>query len=222
MRLRPSGDPLWKWWWPIGGAAVAALLAIGFSTGWSAAWWAAAGVVAVVYVGAPVMAASLEDLIATRKQQPLPSFSESETNQMRPSPDAPTGGKAVSVPEPPPQPETAKVIAMTGRSPRSSGQEPARPWRKVGSDQFANLVNKLSSALPSVKQAEDTAIISGVTAHLIRIGNNDTAQQRWQAVLQQAIDDGVDDRVCEEALKLTKSEQLATAVADWRGEPGGP
>jgi len=41
-------------------------------------------------------------------------------------------------------------------------------------------------------------------------------------VLQQAIDDGVDDRVCEEALKLTKSEQLATAVADWRGEPGGP
>jgi len=37
-------------------------------------------------------------------------------------------------------------------------------------------------------------------------------------VLKQAIDDRVDDRLCDEALKLTKNfPELNRAVADWLG-----
>jgi hypothetical protein len=57
--------------------------------------------------------------------------------------------------------------------------------------------------------------------HRVRIGNNDTAQQRWQAVLKQAIDDRVDDRLCDEALQLRKNfPELNRAVADWLGTSG--
>lgn len=101
------------------------------------------------------------------------------------------------------------------------GHSPSRPWRRVGSRQFADLVHELSIAVPSVRVADDTAGISGVTRHLVRHGDSDTASQRWQAVLEQAIDDEVDDTVCAEALNLTNSAKLRTAVADWIGEPGG-
>lgn len=57
--------------------------------------------------------------------------------------------------------------------------------------------------------------------HRVRVGNNDTAQQRWQAVLKQAIDDRVDDRLCDEALKLRKNfPELNRAVTDWLGTSG--
>jgi hypothetical protein len=61
MRVRLKGNPLWKWWWPLGGIAVAALIAAAAVMGWPGSLWAAAGVVAVVYVGVPVMAAALGD-----------------------------------------------------------------------------------------------------------------------------------------------------------------
>jgi nucleoside phosphorylase len=95
-------------------------------------------------------------------------------------------------------------------------QPNSRPWRRVGSSQFAALVYALGVALPSVSQADDTAGRSGVSRHLIRQGRGNPIQ-RWQAVLEQAIDDGVDDALCSEALKQTNSAQLRTAVADWIG-----
>jgi hypothetical protein len=91
-----------------------------------------------------------------------------------------------------------------------------RPWRRVGSPQFASLVHALGSALPSVATADDVAALAGTTRHLIRHGR-DNATQRWQAVLEQAIDDEVDDDICAEALTRTRSTQLRAAVANWTG-----
>jgi hypothetical protein len=265
MRFRPGRNPLWKWWWPIGGVAVVALLAIGFGMGWSANLWAAAGVVAVVYVGAPVMAANLDDLIARRKQQATASSSQPVPNPLQASLDAPAGRTGTSAPEPLSQTATAeipaaretvsprrgvaaatnashaaeaqrnpaadgvpsremlqrRIAATTGRPWRPPERPVGRPWRSVGSAQFADLVYALGIALPSVSQADDTASRSGVTRHLIRKGDRDTALQRWQAVVEQAIDDEADDVVCSEALKLTNSAELRAAVADWIGVPGG-
>jgi hypothetical protein len=114
-----------------------------------------------------------------------------------------------------------RIATTTGRQLRPPKQPGDRPWRRVGSKQFADLVYALSVALPSVSQADDTASLSGVTRHLIRKGGHDTALQRWQAVLEQAIDDEADDVVCSEALKLTNSAELRAAVADWIGVSGG-
>jgi hypothetical protein len=52
------------------------------------------------------------------------------------------------------------------------------------------------------------------------MGGQDNPVQRWQAVLGQAIDDEADDAVCSEALKLTNSAELRTAVANWIGASG--
>lgn len=263
MRFRPSGNPLWKWWWPLGGVAVATLLAIGSSMGWSANLWAAAGVAAVIYVGVPVMAANLDDLSARGKQQAEANGSQPSLNPLE-APIGPYAGRTgPPVLETPPQltatveipviresasqqgapkdtgqPEAAqcspaadgtpsremlqRAIAITTRRQWRPPEQPGdRPWRRVGSAQFADLVYALSVALPSVGQADDTASRSGVTRHLIRKGGRDTALQRWQAVLEQAIDDEADDVVCSEALKLTSSADLRTAVADWIGLSGG-
>jgi hypothetical protein len=265
MRFLPSGNLLWKWWWPLGGVAVAALLATGFIMGWSATWWAAAGAVAVVYVGVPVMAANLDDLSARGKQQAAANASQPNPNPLQAQISPQVGGSGAPVIETPSQVaataeipligETAsrrgaatakdtsrvaaaqgspaadvappremlqrRIAATTGRQWRPPEQPGDRPWRKVGSAQFADLVYALSVALPSVGEADDTATRSGVTRHLIRKGGRDTALQRWQAVLEQAIDDEADDVVCAEALKLTNSAELRVAVADWIGVSGG-
>jgi hypothetical protein len=113
-----------------------------------------------------------------------------------------------------------RIAATSGRPLRPPEQPGDRSWRRVGSAQFADLVYALSVALPSVSQADDTASRSGVTRHLIRKGGRDTAFQRWQAVLEQAIDDEADDVVCAEALKLTNSAKLRAAVGDWIGVSG--
>lgn len=107
-----------------------------------------------------------------------------------------------------------RIAEMSGWPHQPAEQPNSRPWRRVGSSQFAALVYALGVALPSVSQADDTAALSGVSRHLIRKGR-DKPIQRWQAVLEQAIDDGVDDILCSEALKLTNSAQLRAAVADW-------
>jgi hypothetical protein len=118
---------------------------------------------------------------------------------------------------PPSREMLQRQIAASSRQPlRPPEQQSDRPWRRVGSTQFADLVYALSVALPSVSQADDTADLSGVTRHLVRKGH-DSPAQRWQAVLEQAIDDEADDAVCAEALKLTNSAQLRAAVADWIG-----
>lgn len=109
-----------------------------------------------------------------------------------------------------------RIAAVAGNA--FPGSEPcnSRPWRRVGSPQFASLVQALGTALPSADIADDTADLSGVTRHLIRKGR-DTAKQRWLAVLEQAIDDQVDDVLCAEALKQTNSEQLQSTISDWMG-----
>jgi hypothetical protein len=73
--------------------------------------------------------------------------------------------------------------------------------------------------LNTVSQANSTAALAGVTMHLITGGQNNPVQ-RWQAVLAQAIGDEVDDTVCSEALKLTNSAEVRTAVANWIGGSG--
>lgn len=266
MRVRPKGSPLWRWWWPFGGVAVLALIAIGVSTGWSANLWAAASVVAVVYVGVPVMAANLDDLTDKRKQPATASATQPGPNPLPASVDARAERTGTSDPELSSQTAaTAEVstvgetgslrpgiigandtsqaawaqrsreadgapsremlqrrIATTSGRPLRPPEQPGdRPWRKVGSAQFADLVYALSVALPSASQADDTASRSGVTRHLVRKGGRDTALQRWQAVLEQAVDDEADDVVCAEALKLTNSANLRAAVADWIGLSGG-
>jgi hypothetical protein len=115
-----------------------------------------------------------------------------------------------------------RIAATTGWPFRPPERPGDRPWRRVGSAQFADLVYALSVAVPSVSQADDTASRSGVTRHLIKKGDHDTAFQRWQAVLEQAIDDEADDVVCAEALKLNNSAELRAVVADWIGVAGGP
>lgn len=252
---------MWGWWWPLGGVAVLALIAIGVGMGWSANLWVAASVVAVVYVGVPVMAANLDDLADRRKQHATTSSPQPGPNPLQASGDAMAGSTGTPVPELPSQTAATPGIPAVGdtgsnrrsvvgatdtsqaasarRSPRAAGppspemlrrriaattgqplrppEQPSdRPWRRIGSAQFAELVYALSVAVPSVNQADDTAGLSGVTRHLIKKGR-DTPFQRWQAVLEQAIDDGVVDIVCSEALKLTNSAQLRAAIADWIG-----
>ena len=264
MRIRPTQNPMWKWWWPIGGVAVVALLAIGFSLGWSADLWAAAGVVAVAYFSTPMMAASLDDLATRRKQRGPASPSQPVPNPPQTSQEVRTRRTETSIAElpsdasteisvagerAPRRPGTAaatdishaaptrpnptadgvassemlqrRIAATTGRPWRAPEPPVDRSWRTVGSGQFADLVWALSHALPSVSQADDTASRAGVTRHLIRKGDRDTAYQRWQAVLEQAIDDKADDVVCSEALRLTNSAELRGAIADWIGAPGG-
>ena len=60
MRSRRRGNPLWKWWWPLGGVAVAALIAGGVATAWSAGLWAVAAVASAAYLAAqPAMTSRL-------------------------------------------------------------------------------------------------------------------------------------------------------------------
>lgn len=126
---------------------------------------------------------------------------------------ASTAAPAVVEPVEKPSPDAA----MRQPSSRPPGQPGSRPWRRVGSTQFADLVYALGVSLPSVSEANAAAARAGVTRHLIR-GGQGNPLLRWQAVLEQAIDDGVDDTLCAEALKLTKSAQLRAAVANWIGE----
>lgn len=261
MRIHPNGNPLWKWWWPLGGVAVAALIVVGVIVSWSASLWAAAGVVAVVYVGAPVTAATLGDLTSGRKPLATSTAAQSGANTLSAA-MGPAGGTPVpdSLPEAtvavepstagdgvyrlsggavdtdasnttwarssppsadPPSREVLqrRIAAMSRPPPESPGQPGGRPWRRVGSRQFAKLVWALGKALPSVSQANATAVRAGVTLHLIT-GGEDNAVERWQAVLVQAIDDEADDAVCADTLNLTNSAQLRAAVADWIGAPG--
>lgn len=95
-----------------------------------------------------------------------------------------------------------------------------RPWRRVGSEQFAALVQALAVALPSVDTADDVAGLAGVRRHMIRRGR-DTPKQRWQAVLEQGINDNADDLVCGEALELNDPQELRVAVAEWLGVSSG-
>src|SRR5437016_1326776 len=99
MRVRPKENPLWRWWWLIGGVAVLALIAIGVSMGWSPNLWAAAGAVAVLYVGVPVMAANLDDLTGRRKQHATASASQPGPNPLQASMDAQARRTGMPVPE---------------------------------------------------------------------------------------------------------------------------
>jgi hypothetical protein len=83
VRVRPGGNPLWKWWWPLGGVAVVALIAIGTIVGWSAYLWAPTAVVAAVYVGGPPMAASLGELTGRRKASAASSNSDAIVRELQ-------------------------------------------------------------------------------------------------------------------------------------------
>lgn len=257
MRIRPTSGGLWKWWWPLGGVVVVGMAVAGVTDGWSANLWAAAGVVAVIYLGVPVTAATLNDLAAERKQPRIGDAAESGPNFPAPlateTPPLDVGQIAVEAREPPKigdtesgrdsEPNTRHGYPGSGSDQSMSTDSPAssellqrriaaisgrpfqplelprdRPWRKVGSKQFAALVHALGVALPSVNTADDTADLSGVRGHLIRKGR-DTPKERWQAVLERAIDDEVDDVLCAEALKYTNSPLLREAVSDWIGAP---
>jgi len=256
MRLRPKGNFLWRWWWPLGGVALLGLIASGMTLGWSANLWAGAGLVAVVYVGVPVMAANLYDLAGSKSQSgnhPEAALGSDygmaavDQQTLAPNVDATdiekigqhgVGGHGTqsaanagaeaevgtehsrATPVPPSSEGLQQRIAAMGEATNQPLASPNdRSWRRVGSAQFAALVESLGAALPSINIADDTADLAGVTRHLIRKGR-DSPKQRWQSVLEQALDDRADDVVCSEALKLTRSEQLRAAVADWIGGSG--
>lgn len=211
MRGPWKGNQLWKWWWPLGGVAVAALIAGGVATAWSAALWAVAAVVVAAYLGVPVVATSLRDLRGTA--EPVMAGGENTSpGLVHPRPPEPQS----PIPEPtaettPPAREALQAVSAQHTTPSA-----VRPWRKVGSPQFAELVYALAESVPSVDEASSTAAMAGVSRHLIRSGR-DNSIQRWQAVLEQAIDDGADDSLCSAALKLTNSARLRSAVAEWIG-----
>jgi hypothetical protein len=236
-------------------------VALGLDMSWSGDLWAAAGVVAVVYVGIPVAAATLIDLTKPRQNARNNDLEESGSNnsllvggqkEERRSDGTPMTRRDMDFPmmrneltgdngplhTEPVNGKSDKIHSQSREIPPSSDflqqwiserserpvQRPEwsseRPWRRVGSTQFAALIQALSAALPAVDTADDTADLSGVRRYLIRKGR-DTPKQRWLAVLEQAINDSVDDFVCSEALKLTDSKQLRAAVADWLGISGG-
>ena len=214
MRSRRRGNPLWKWWWPLGGVAVAALIAGGVATAWSAGLWAVAAVASAAYLGIPVLATSLRDL---NMREPVTTGDEN--SPPTPGPPRPPEERS-TIPELTPEAVVAGVsppretlqALIAGHMQRPRG----RPWRRVGSDQFAELVYALAESVPSVEQASGTAALAGVSRQLIRSGQ-DNPIQRWQAVLEQAIDDGADDSLCSAALNLTNSPRLRSAVAAWIG-----
>jgi hypothetical protein len=240
MRVRVGRLSLWRWWWQLGGAAVVAYIALGLAISWSPALWASAGIAAVVYVGVPVAATSLIDLVDSRKTpdgtiMPNPESNRSplavdQKEQSQPheyllgsGPHSKEGirkgdGRPSQPPIPSPSSEflQRRIFAADSRSILLPDRPIARPWRRVGSAQFASLVQALAVALPSVDDADDVAGLAGVRRYLIRRGR-DTPKQRWQAVLEQAINDAADDFVCGEALKLNDPQELRAAVADWLG-----
>jgi hypothetical protein len=257
MRIRPTSHRLWKWWWPLGGVIVVGMIVAGVADGWSASLWAAAGVVAVVYLGVPVTAATLDELADARKQPRIDNAAESGPDSPAPlateRPTVDMGQMAQMAREPPKRGDIGssrdsesntrpgytrpgshqslsansspssellqeRIAAISGRPFQPLELTQDRPWRKVGSKQFAALVQALGIALPSVNTADDTADLAGVRGHLIRKGR-DTPKERWQAVLERAIDDEVDDVLCAEALKYTNSPLLRAAVSDWIGAP---
>lgn len=213
MRGRRKGNPLWKWWWLLGGVAVAALTAGGVATAWSAALWAVAAVVAAVYLGIPMLATSLRDLTGTAE----PATAGGENNPPSLAPPRPQEPRP---PIPEPTPETAAAETLPSRETlqawiaEHTKRPGGRPWRRVGSPQFAELVYALAESVPSVGEASSTAARAGVSRQLIRSGR-DNPIQRWQTVLEQAIDDGADDSLCSAALNLTNSARLRAAVAKW-------
>jgi hypothetical protein len=213
MRIRGEGNPLWKWWWPLGGVAVAALVGGGVVTAWSAALWAVAAVVAAVYLGVPVVATSLRDL--TGRAEPAMAGGENNPPSLGsphpPKPSIPGPTPQIVAAEVPPSRETLQ--AWIAEHTKLSG---GRSWRRVGSAQFAELVYALAESVPSVGEANSTAARAGVSRQLIRSGR-DNPIQRWQSVLEQAIDDGADDSLCSAALNLTNSPRLRSAVAEWIG-----
>lgn len=125
MRLLPSGHSLWKWWWTIGGVAVVLLLVFGVGRGWSTDLWTAAGVVAVVYVGVPVMAISLNDLMTKRKLTVPTDPPQSGATYLPSSLDAQPAGTGVSAPEALAQPITAEIPSTERVPSRRSGAEVA-------------------------------------------------------------------------------------------------
>jgi hypothetical protein len=215
MRSHRKGNPLWQWWWPLGGVALAVLVAGGVATAWSGALWAVAAVVAAVYLGIPMLATSLKDLTGTAD----PAASGGENNPPSLAPPSPPMPQPL-IPGPTLETVAAEVrqsretlqVRIADHAMRSGG----RPWRRVGSAQFAELVYALAASVPSVDEAISAATLAGVSRQLIRSGR-DNPIQRWQAVLEQAIDDGADDSLCSAALNLTNSARLRSAVAEWIG-----
>jgi hypothetical protein len=227
MRLHLTSSRLWRWWWPFGLVILLVMVGIGFVTKWGVGWWAAAAVVAAVYLGAPVMAGTLRELTAKpedlldvttdRHEDSGAELSERSTQAMEPTVvSSRQESKVDLVPGGNPQQHTTVPAIQSSWNGRPTGP---RPWRKVGSPQFAELVYALSDALTTVDQADDTAVLAGVRRHLIR-GGRDNALQRWLTVLELAIDDGVDDRLVKEALKQSNAMRLREAAAAWFGSVG--
>lgn len=209
MRSSREGNPLWKWWWPLGGVALVALIAGGVATAWSAALWAAAAVLAAVYLGIPMLATSLRDLTGTAE----PATPAGENNPPSLAPPRPPEPRS-QIPDPTPETLLPARETLQAWIAEHAKRPVGRPWRRVGSPQFAELVYALAESVPSVGGASSTAARAGVSRQLIRSGR-DNPIQRWQAVLEQAIDDGADDSLCSAALNLTNSARLRSAVAEW-------
>lgn len=226
MRFRQKENPLWRWWWLLGGVAVAMLIAAGVAMAWSANLWAISAVVAAVYLGVPGTALSLRGLNGVQEKSGMNGGKQAVEGATRvPATTGeyrhlPTSAPKSAGHDATPSREALqlRIAEMSAPPSQRAGMYGERPWRRVGSVQFAELVQALGKALPSVSQADDTAALAGVSQHLIRTGR-DYAVQRWHAVLERAIDDEVDDAVCSEALKLTNSPDLRSAVADWLGIP---
>ena len=220
MRLHLKGNRLWRWWWPLGLVVLLIMTDIGIVTRWSAGWWAAAAVVTAVYLGAPVMAGTLRDLTKAPEKPPEGTVDGYRDPQQPVPAMEPTLGGPEQLSKGDVMPTGELPRQSTGvpavRSPWKAGPVGSRPWRKAGSAQFTELVYALSEALGTVDQADDTAVLAGVKRHFIR-GGRDNALQRWLVVLELAIDDGVDDRLVNEALNQSKAERLRGAAMAWFG-----
>jgi hypothetical protein len=82
----------------------------------------------------------------------------------------------------------------------------------AGSPEFADLVHELAAAIPDAVRIDGIGARAGVSQNFVRQGFVD-AVDRWQAVLAQAIEDGVDTRVCQEAQRTSRRPSLHSAIA---------
>jgi hypothetical protein len=187
---------LWKLWWPLGAVVLAGVIVTGIVTAWSASLWAAAGVVALVYLGVPGTAAALHQLGDSEQAPAVAELVQSNIDMGQ----GPEMSHAMAAP-----PDRAPRPTKTTRLPGG-----AVIW-----DQRLNpVVRTLAGHLRRHETIDTIGTEAGLAMQYVNLTGNAPAD--WHRLFERALDQDMVDSLLEEALKWTADKDVHATIAEYR------